>query len=191
MRSILHSQEAERPDVLAHLSDNLRRLRRERGISQNELADRAELSRRMLSSIEGGAANVSLSTVDRLAAALFVKFTDLVRPPGASDSLSIESVGWRGEKPGSEAVLLGAAPGSRETELWLWTLGVGERYSSEAGSENWHEMLFVTEGVLTINRASQSHLLKAGDYLIFTSRESYTFENSGRTVLKFIRGIVL
>lgn len=145
----------------------------------------------MISSIEGGAANVSLSTVDRLAAALSAKFTDLVRPPGASDSLVIESVGWRGEKPGSEGILLGAAPGSRETELWLWSLGPGETYASESGSENWHEMLFVIEGALTIERAQDRRTLKTGQFLIFSSGDKYHFTNSGKTIARFIRTIVL
>lgn len=190
MRTILHSQAIARPDVLAHLSDNLRRLRQERNVSQSALAAGAGLSRRMISSIEGGAANVSLSTVDRLAAALSVKFTDLVRAPGTADALHIDSIGWRG-KAGSEGVLLGAAPGSTETELWLWSLAPGEHYASESGSEGWHEMLFVIEGVLTIETTDGLRQLSVGDFLIFSSGPSYTFSNATKTSARYVRCIVL
>lgn len=145
----------------------------------------------MISAIEGGAANVSLSTVDRLAAALEVKFTDLVRPPGSENALHINSVGWRGAVAGSEGVLLGAAPSSRETELWLWSLGPGERYPSEAGSENWHEILFVLDGALTVERTGRTDRLAASDFLIFSSAAAYTFANPGAVPTRYIRCVVL
>lgn len=64
MRIILHSQPPTRPDVLAHLSTNLRRLRQERALNQASLGLQSGLSLRMISAIEGGAANVTLSRVD-------------------------------------------------------------------------------------------------------------------------------
>ena len=145
----------------------------------------------MISAIEGGAANVSLSTVDRLAAALGIKFTDLVRPPNAADALRIESIGWRGEHPDSLALLLGAAPGSRETELWRWSLGPGERYGSEYGSETWHEVLYVISGALRIEMAGAVHQLAEGEFRIFSSREPYTFANDAEAPVQFIRCVVL
>ena len=36
-----------------------------------------------------------------------MSLTDLIRSPDSDDKSRIESVGWRGAKPGSEAVLLG------------------------------------------------------------------------------------
>jgi len=191
MRSILHSQQAARDDVLAHLADNLRRRRHEKALSQGELAARAGLSRRMISAIEGGAANVSLSTVDKLSAALGIKFTDLVRPPDAPNALSIESVGWRGNHPDSIAVLLGAAPGSRETELWRWSLAPGERYGSEYGSEGWHEVIYVISGTLKVDMPDTLYLLQQGQFRIFSSKEPYTFVNDGDLPVVFIRAVVL
>lgn len=191
MSIILHSQPEPRPDVLTHLSGNLRRLRQAKGVSQDALARQAGLSRRMISSIEGGAANVSLSTVDKLAAALSAKFTDLVRPPESPSALHIDSTGWRGEMPQSEAVLLGAAPGSRETELWLWSLGPGEHYASEAGSDGWHEMLYVIEGTLTMELPDQRSQLPAGRFLIFSSGAAYRFVNATDGLVRYLRSIVL
>src|SRR3954469_13099319 len=147
MSTILPSQE-RRPDVLAHVAGNVRRLRRERRLSQAELAGLSGVSRRMIVAIETDAANVSLSSLDRLAAAPGSALTARIRPPDAPDKSRTESVAWRGARPGSEAVLLGAAPATRETELWLWSLGEGETYPSEADSGGWHEMLLVLEGVL-------------------------------------------
>lgn len=191
MGNILHSQGGARPDVLGHVGENVRRVRGARGLSQTELASRSGISRRMIGAIEGDDANVSLSTLDRLAAALEVSLTELVRPPEARDNRRIEAVGWRGAHAESAGVLLGSAPATREAELWLWSLGEGERYPSEADSQNWHEMLTVIEGVLVIEAAEETHVLKAGDFLIFSSALPYVFANGGERTVRFIRNVVL
>lgn len=191
MSSILHSQDRSGSDVLASVADNLRRFRQSRGLSQAGLAELAGLSRRMIVSIESNEANASLSTIDRLADALGISFSDLVRPPHAKDKSRIESLAWRGAHPDSEAMLLGAAPASREAELWLWSLGEGERYPSEADSGNWHEMLLVLEGVLVIETAEGRRELAANDFLIFTSAAPYVFANGGGGVVRFVRNVVL
>jgi len=190
----VHSQagnEGRRPDVLAHAAGNVRRLRQARGLSQAALSERSGISRRMIVAIEGNEANISLSSLDRLAAALEVSFAEMVRPPDAPDSRRIESVAWRGAHPDSVATLLGTAPASREAELWLWSLAEGERYPSEAGSENWHEMLLVVDGTLVIEAADARHVLAAGDFLIFGSARPYVFANGGGGPVRYVRIVVL
>ena len=117
----------ERPSVLEHVSGNVRRLRLQAGLSQEALARAASVSRRMLVGIESGDVNVSLSTLDRIAAALGVLFPDLVQAP-ATDRSRINAVAWVGHHPESRATLLASAPARREVELWAWSLGPGERY---------------------------------------------------------------
>lgn len=192
MSTILRSQSASaRPDVLSHVAGNVRRLRQERGLSQSALAERSGISRRMIVAIESDEANVSLSSLDRLAAALGVSLAEAVRPPDAPDSRRIEAVAWRGLDAESRGVLLGAAPGARETELWLWSLGEGERYPSEAGSEGWHEMLLVLEGLLVVETATGVHEVPTGDFLIFSSAAPYVFANGGGGTVRFVRNVVL
>lgn len=191
MSSILHSQAGPRPDVLGHVGANVRRLRQARSLSQAGLTELSGISRRMIVAIESGEANVSLSTIDRLAAALGVSFAEMVRPAEAPDSRRIESLAWRGSNPESEGVLLGAAPASREAELWIWSLGEGERYPSEADSGNWHEMLFVLEGLLVVEAADGRHEVGRGDFLIFSSARPYVFANGGGGTVRFIRNVVL
>lgn len=192
MGSILHSQaEEQREDILANLGANVRQVRREHGLSQAQLALDAGMSRRMLAAIEGGATNVSLSVVDRIAAALGIRFTRLVRSPEAEDSRRISALAWRGATRDSRAELLGAAPGSRETELWIWSLAEGETYASEDNSRDWHEMLLVLEGVLIVRFANGDRRIEAGDYFVFSSPERYQFVNGGAKPLRFVRNVVL
>lgn len=61
-------------------ASNVRRLRVAAGLSQEALADRAELHRTYISSIERAERNVSLENVFRLAAALGVDPRELLAP---------------------------------------------------------------------------------------------------------------
>ena len=59
---------------------NLRATRKERGISQEELADLAGLHRTYVGSIERGERNVSIDNIERLATALHLDVVDLLTP---------------------------------------------------------------------------------------------------------------
>jgi len=61
---------------------NLRRLRHEKGLSQDDLAYEAEVSRSYLSQLEKGAFYASLKIIGRLAEALEVEPSELLRIPG-------------------------------------------------------------------------------------------------------------
>lgn len=65
-------------DVAIRFGLRLRELRREQGVSQEELAARAELHRTYVSSVERGERNVSLETVEKLAKALKLRMADLM-----------------------------------------------------------------------------------------------------------------
>jgi transcriptional regulator with XRE-family HTH domain len=190
MSNILHNQ-VDRPDALAHVAENVRRLRRERGLSQSALAELSGISRRMIVAIERDEANLSLSSLDRLAAALGVSLAEAIRPLHAPDSRRIEAVAWRGAHRESQGVLLGTAPATREAELWLWSLGPGERYPSEDDSGNWHEMLLVIEGILIVEASDGRHEIAPGDFLIFSSDKPYVFASGGTGTVRFVRNVIL
>lgn len=65
---------------------NLRRLRNERGISQDDLAYDAGVSRSYLSQLEKGAFYASLKIVGRLAEALNAEPAELLKSPRAEKS---------------------------------------------------------------------------------------------------------
>lgn len=188
MSNILHSQ--ERGDVLAHVSGNLRRLRQAAGLSQVALAEASGISRRMIVSLEGGDANISLSSLDKLAAAMGVGFVDLVRDPARAPSAEINEVTWRGADPQSAAVLLGSAPATTEAQMWLWSLGPGERYEAEPDPAGWHEMIFVTEGTLRLELPDNMKDYPAGGFAVYGTDRSYAYSNPGESVVRFVRNVI-
>ena len=65
------------------LARNMRRLRTELGLSQEDLADRCGLHRTYIGSVERAERNVSIDNIDKIAAALNVTADALLRPEGA------------------------------------------------------------------------------------------------------------
>lgn len=64
-------------DVIA---DNVRRLRKERGLSQEGLADRCGLHRTYVGSIERAERNLSVDNIAKLAGALGIEGWRLLKP---------------------------------------------------------------------------------------------------------------
>jgi transcriptional regulator with XRE-family HTH domain len=68
-------------DLREVFATNLRRLRHEKGLSQDDLAFEAEVSRSYLSQLEKGSFYASLKIIGRLAEALDVEPAELLKLP--------------------------------------------------------------------------------------------------------------
>lgn len=180
-----------RASVLQHVSQNVRRLRHDAGLSQSALAQNSGVSRRMLVAIEAGEKNVSLSTLDLIAEALGVAFSDLIKAADNRDSSRINELAWAGEHPGSKAVLLASTPARREVELWEWRLEPGELYTTSADPEGFSEQVFVFEGCLTLLIDDQQHQLVAGEFLSYASNRNHGYRNDGDVATRFVRNVVI
>lgn len=68
-----------RMSVQRRLSKNLQRIRREKGLSQEDLAHRAEVHQTYLSGLENGRRNPSIKVVERIADALGVDVVEMFK----------------------------------------------------------------------------------------------------------------
>ena len=66
------------PDIQERFGRNLRKLRETKGLSQEKLAELADLHRTYVSGVERGERNISLVNIERLAKALAVPLRDLM-----------------------------------------------------------------------------------------------------------------
>ncbi|MDB5980851.1 MAG: DNA-binding protein [Pseudomonas sp.] len=181
--------------MLQHVSQNVRRLRNAADLSQSALAEKSGVSRRMLVAIEAGEKNVSLATLDRVAEALDVAFSDLIQAPDVRDPSRINEVAWEGLITGSKAVLLAKAVAKREVELWEFSLQPGEVYASEADPEGWSEQVYVFEGCLSVGLGEglgvKSRRVESGEFYMFPSNQIHTYRNDGDQPVRFVRNVVL
>jgi CheY-like chemotaxis protein/DNA-binding Xre family transcriptional regulator len=81
---------------MSRFGATVRSLRFRRGLSQEELAGRADLHRTYIAGVEGGARNVTLKSIEKLALALEVSIADLLQsdpldaPAGVVEILLVE-----------------------------------------------------------------------------------------------------
>lgn len=67
----------ERSDILAEFGEAVRARRYKLGMSQEELAERADLHRNYVGGVERGERNIALVNLEKLAGALGVKVSEL------------------------------------------------------------------------------------------------------------------
>lgn len=92
----------------------MKRIRKEQGLSQQALADRAGVNKVTVNHIEQGKGNPSLDTLEKLAAALEIEIGDLF--PKAQGPLPFET-----ER--AEEVILSAYINERTTDIEEWAYG--------------------------------------------------------------------
>lgn len=173
------------------VGSNIRRHRQSLGLSQQALADRAGLSRRMITLIEAGNGNASLATLDRLAEALQSTFAKLTQaPPGASDRSDEATAIWQGKDERSKARLLESCAAQQQVELWSWSLAPGERYQAEPDRPGMRELILVIAGTLDLELGGAIHRLRAGQSINFASDQDYAYVNAAATMLRFVKNVV-
>ncbi len=72
-------------DIREAFALNLKRLRRARGLSQEELAHRAEIDRTYVSALERSVYAAGIDVVDRIAKVLGVEASEMLKRPAASN----------------------------------------------------------------------------------------------------------
>ncbi|WP_038346256.1 helix-turn-helix domain-containing protein [Acinetobacter sp. A47] len=176
--------------VLEHVGKNIRHFRDLRQLSQQQLADRAGVSRRTIAALETGQVNISLAKLDAIAAVLGIDFRRMVSAPELGAAAVVNSLAWQGQNPDSHATLLASVPVSTQVELWTWSLAVGEVYHAEADQQGWRELIYVLEGELTLEFAQETRVVQAGDTILFESSVRYAYANRGIQPLKFMRHVL-
>jgi transcriptional regulator with XRE-family HTH domain len=181
---------------LTRIGERIRELRRARAQTMQQLADRAHLSRRLLTQIEHGQANPSLVTITRIARELGTDFTNLLDAASASAS-PLEVFGadehvlvWSSDN-GSTAHLLVSTRDTRAADLWLWRLEPGDTYQGHADPERSQELFYVLEGTLTVSTDGMDVLVPHGSASRLRSDRAYSYVNAGRRPAVFVRTVAL
>ena len=167
------------------VAETLKRLRRHKSLSLEELAQMSGVSRSMLSQIERDATNPTVATLWRITAALGVSIDEVlgVTPHG----VDLEVV------PGHALPLIGSADGLMQMRVLgpLTTAGThewyelraqpGARLESKPHSAGTREHLFVTEGELTVSSGDLHRVVGAGELARYNADVPHTISNTGRT----------
>jgi len=169
------------------LGTRLRDLRKERNLSQRDLAERANLSPNAISLIERGEISPSVATLQRLAGALSVRMsyffddvdeTHIVysragrRPQIASKDVTIEGLGAKLTGQEIEAFFVTLAPGADTCTTWVVHAG--------------HEFVCCLAGSLEYVVGETAYRLEPGEYLMFEANLPHCWRNAAGQESRFI-----
>lgn len=165
--------------VSANLACNIRELREQLGLSQQQIAKVAQLPRPTWANLESGEANPTVAVLTRVAAALSVRIEELLAAPKATARyFSAETLPTR--RRGDVAIrslLPEPVPG---LELERMTLPPLAQQVGTPHGKGTREYLICEVGELQLSASGNTFLLQAGDVLIFRGDQKHSYKNVGR-----------
>src|SRR4051812_42996342 len=174
--------------LAAVIGARVRHERRSRQWTLDRLAESAGVSRRMVVNVEQGSVNPSVGTLLRISDALGVGLPALVDAPRPKPMTVTRNgdgaVLWSSESGGG-AVLVAETGAPDVLELWDWTLGPGDRHTSEAHSRGTKELVQVQQGSVTVDAGHGSVTLEAGDAVAFPGDAAHSYANAGDAPARF------
>lgn len=162
------------------MGQGVRRLRKDRGLSLDQLAALSGVSRAALSHIEGAHANPTLSLLWKVAVGLGIPFQSLL---GANKSGSTQVL-REGEAPPlrsadgrMESRLLSPAGASQRHDIYQLRFLPRGFHQSEPHGEGTTEVLIVLSGAMRISVAGEVHELEVGDSIFFHADVPHCYES--------------
>lgn len=154
-----------REHAVGRLGEGLRHLRRERNLTQSQLAALADVTPAAISQAETGRRGLSLDTLLPLSDALGITLDDIVGAPGTTDAVLVRHDRRAGgADPSPDPVSLFDDP-NEAMRAYLVTLG-----PDEAGAPSFAhkglELILVADGLVLIDLGDQTPVMRAGDALM-------------------------
>jgi len=167
-------------ELARRVADTLRRFRKERQLSLDDLSQRSGVSRAALSQIEGGRTNPTLSVLWKIAVGLEIPFHDLLGT-SPNESVLVLRAGdaplLRSADGRTESRLLSPGGSSRDTEVYELRLLPKAIHRSEPHATGTTETVVVLTGALRVGAGSTIHDLVAGDTMFFRADVEHFYEN--------------
>ncbi len=159
------------------LGARVRALRRERGLTLKGLGSLAGLSHPFLSQVERGLARPSMTSVERIAAALDVSVARLWSPSRQGDVVELvrSDEGSRDEQGIRELPVTGGTSALRE-----WS-APHRRWPDEYDIDDGELAIYVARGALDADLDGEIHALAEGDTLRFDGTIPHRLRRTGGT----------
>jgi transcriptional regulator with XRE-family HTH domain len=170
-------------DLTPVVGENLRRLRTQRGLSLEKLAQQSGVSRAMLGQIELGQSAPTINVLWKIASGLGVTFSALITSQQRSGPLVLRAQQARlltssDRKFSSRALFPVNEP--RRVEFYELRLSPGGVEHAEAHAAGTMENLVVAAGAVEIEAAGHRHSLDEGDAIMFEADAPHVYRNRAR-----------
>ncbi len=169
------------------VAENLRRQRKIRGLSLDDLAKASGVSRAALSQVETCKTNPTVGLLWKIAVGLGVPFADLLGQPKTGinvlrrgDAQVLRSLDGK-----LESRPLTPAGASALVEIYELRLNARATHVSEPHAPGTHEFLVVLSGTLRLHVEGEQIELMAGDSVSFPADRPHTYENTGSSEARY------
>jgi XRE family transcriptional regulator, regulator of sulfur utilization len=167
-------------ELARRVADALKRYRRDRHLSLDELSERSGVSRAALSQIEGGRTNPTLAVLWKIAVGLEIQFHDLLGATPDQGMLVLragDTPALRSQDGRTESRLLSPGGASGDNEVYELRFLPKALHRSDPHARGTTETLVILTGALRLEAGSQSHELSAGDSVFFRADVEHSYEN--------------
>lgn len=168
------------------LGNRLRELRKERGLTLRQLAAIVEVSPGLLSQIENGTTDPSLTTVRKLAAAFGTTLAEMFSDDAPTVHVTRPGERRQLRRQNGHILYDRLTPGRGDLEVLLGRLGPGESSSDEPWAHASTECALVLSGSVTVEVDGNRYSLRAGESVTFDSRLPHRYLNDGDVRAEYV-----
>ncbi|USG68234.1 XRE family transcriptional regulator [Brevibacillus ruminantium] len=161
------------------IGQNLQRVRKQRQLSLDKVAELTGVSKGMLHQIERGDTQPTVTTVWKIATGLNLSFSSLIKVDESEISITRrKEIPDITEDNGNVQVYVGF-PFNPQTQIEIFTIVIKPKgnYISAPHNEGVQEYITVTSGKFTINIRDEEHTLFAGDTIHFAGNVTHQYRN--------------
>jgi transcriptional regulator with XRE-family HTH domain len=181
------------PDLTARLAARLRGLRSERGLTLERLAERAGVSRSMISLVERGESSPTAAVLDRIAAGLGVTLASLFAAEPRADAAPLlrraDQVDWRDPETGYVRRNLSPPGYPSPIELVEVVLPARTRVAYDTvatRAAGVSQQVWVLDGHVDLTLGTATHHLAPGDCLAMRLDRPVAFRNAADAPARYL-----
>lgn len=181
-------------DYLSHnIAINLKRIRKAKGMSLDEVAEQTGVSKSMLAIIEKGDANPSIGVLGKIMSGLRIDLQDLTKAPQNDTYLvDIEKVEPIKDVKGQYQVwTCFPIADNRSVEIYRIDIEPGGVYESGPHGERTKEYITMIRGTLSIKLKDGIYVVEKEQFFRFESDQPHIYFNTGTERNSFISFFVV
>lgn len=169
------------------IGDKIKRMRIEKGLTQEELANRCELSKGFISQVENDLTSPSIATLIDILEILGTNLNEFFSDDSEEKITYTYEDMFETENEELKYSLMWLIPNAQKNEMEpiMITLEPGGRYIEEAPHEG-EEFGYVLSGMITLHLGDRKFKVKKGESFYYKPRSNHYISNCGKTSAKVI-----
>ncbi len=170
------------------VAKNLKKIRSQRRLSLDQLAELTDVSKSMLRQIETGKSSPTISTIWKIANGLKISFTALLKeqPTDVAIIAVTENTPLVDSNGGYRLYPIVSFDPNHSFEIYLVEIDPKVSYVGEPHEGHVEELLFIQKGRLSVVIDNQRYEAEADHCIRFKADQRHRYVNTGETMTRFI-----